>query len=329
MRSCYFSIVCDSGCDLPAPLLEGLGVVSVVVGREDDDNRAQRLAEAYRALAEQGYTSVISVHSSSEFSRAIDDARLAGAQVADEVSVEVLDTGVASVGTGMVVERLASWRAQGADGPSALAAAHVLAKSVRLLVVPTATARLSRRRTRHHHASSLGLTASTLRMKISGERALFLLSRGSLTALARATNLVELTSRLVHAMSAVAATEGALVYTLLETGDPRAVRAVEKPLDTNEFVSRCLGTVHANESVVETIGSGAVGVAFMPAHVYTAAFSELALLGSDLATAADDEALSDKHRVLPQRAKKARTEGPKPSKSASSSQSEDQPRRNS
>ncbi len=283
MRSGDFAIVCDSGCDLPAALLEELEVVSVAVGREGDDRMALRLAEAYRTLAEQGYACVISVHSSAEFSGSLDAARVAAAQVADEVGVETLDSGVASVGTGMLVERLASWRSQGADGPRALAAAHALSRSVRLLVVPTATARLSRRRTRHHHASSLGRTASTLRVRISGERALFLLSRAALTPLARATDLVELTSRLVHAMSAVAATEGALVYALLETGDARAVRAVEKPLDTNEFVSRCLGTAHADESVVETIGAGAVGVAFMPARVYTAPFSELALLGLDSA----------------------------------------------
>ena len=105
-------------------------------------------------------------------------------------------------------------------------------------------------------------------MRISGERGLYLLSRGEITQLARATELIDLTSRLAHAMSAVAASEGPLVYALVETGDARTLRAAEKPLDTNEFESRCLGTVRATPVVETLIGTGAVAVAFAPAAAY-------------------------------------------------------------
>ena len=69
-------------------------------------------------------------------------------------------------------------------------------------------------------------------------------------------------------MSAVSASEGPLVYATLETGDARALRALEKPLDTNEFEARALGTVSACPQVEKIIGSGAVGVAFAPSQAY-------------------------------------------------------------
>ena len=70
-------------------------------------------------------------------------------------------------------------------------------------------------------------------------------------------------------MSAVSAGEGPVTYALVETGDPRALRAVEKPLDTNEFESRRLGTVRATPAVEEVVGAGAVAVAFAPESAYS------------------------------------------------------------
>ena len=148
------------------------------------------------------------------------------------------------------------------------AAAEQLAGSVRLLVIPTASARFARRRSRKPRAGLLGRATSSLRIRLSGERGLYLISRGEITQLARSAELPDLTGRLAHAMSAVSASEGPLVYATLETGDARALRALEKPLDTNEFEARHLGTVSACPSVEKIIGSGAVGVAFAPSQAY-------------------------------------------------------------
>lgn len=270
MAETDFAIVCDSGCDLPPAFLERAGVerVSIEDALEGETDLVSLLAARYRELAARGCSHVVSVHSDASFSPAVHAARQAALACADDVKVSVVDSGSASAATGMLVDRLARYRHFGAAAEGSVDAARELASQVRLLVVPTAQARFGRRRTHRPHLGALGRATASLRVRISGERGLYLVSRGEVTQLARSTDLIELTSRLAHAMSAVSANVGPLVYALVETGDARALRAVEKPLDTNEFESRCLGTVRATPDVESVIGSGAVAVAIAPAAAY-------------------------------------------------------------
>lgn len=264
-----FAIVTDSSCDLPASFLERAGVAHVELSLLGDsaDAVAPALERAYRDLAARGYARVVSVHSAPCFSPALEAAHMAAASCADAIEVAPVDSGSGSAATGMLVDRVARHRYFDVPFERAVAAAEALAPHVRLLVVPTTSARFGRRRGRFR-LGALARATSSLRVRISGERGLYLLSRGEITQLARATELIDLTSRLAHAMSAVAASEGPLVYALVETGDARTLRAAEKPLDTNEFESRCLGTVRATPAVETLIGTGAVAVAFAPAAAY-------------------------------------------------------------
>lgn len=267
-----FAIVCDSGCDLPPAFLECAGVVLVDLGPAGaggEQDLSSRLERTYRDLAARGYARVASVHSAASFSPAILRAREAAEACTGVCEVEVVDSGAASAATGMLVDRISRYRYFGVEFDESVEAVRQLAGQVRLLVVPTAKAHFARRRTHRERQGILGRATASLRMRVSGERGLFLLSRGEVTQLARATDLVELTSRLAHAMSAVSAGEGPVTYALVETGDPRALRAVEKPLDTNEFESRRLGTVRATPAVEEVVGAGAVAVAFAPESAYS------------------------------------------------------------
>ena len=54
----------------------------------------------------------------------------------------------------------------------------------------------------------------------------------------------------------------------METGDRASLRALQKPLDTNEFEATSLGTLRATPPVEEVLGTGAVGVALVPARDY-------------------------------------------------------------
>ena len=269
-----FTIVCDRGCDLPPVYLEKAQATVIgdaphdALGHVDEVALTQELARTYRALAAQGHDKIASVHSSSSFSPELSCAREAAAACANVADVRVVDSGSASIATGMVLFRLACHWADGASLDAAVAAAERLAGSVRLLVIPTAAARFARRRSRKPRSGLLGRATSSLRIRISGERGLYLVSRGEVTQLARSSELTDLTGRLAHAMSAVSSSEGPLVYATLETGDPRALRMLEKPLDTNEFESRSLGVLRACPQVEKVVGSGAVGVAFAPAQIY-------------------------------------------------------------
>ena len=241
-----FAIVCDVGCDLPAHYLERMGAVIVDSCAEmpDDEELTARYANAYRALAKSGVTQIAAVHSSSAFSSEVVCACKAAASCVDVAEVRVIESAAASAATGMVVFRLACFREEGASFEGATTAA------------------------RRRGGALIRRATSSIRVRLSGERSLYLLSRGDLTQLARSAELPDLTGRLAHAMSAVASAEGPLVYACVETGDERALRALMKPLDTNEFDSECLGTLLMTEGVEHVVGRGAVGVAFVPASRY-------------------------------------------------------------
>lgn len=236
---------------------------------------ARELARTYRELAGPDGGQVVSVHSAAPLDGSLAAAQAAREEVAGEVGVLLLDAGSLSLGTGMVAERLASYRDRGATAEEALAAAAAFSRTVRLLVIPSSPAWLARHRERRRLAGRLYRATSSLRVRLSGERSLFLVSQGEVTQLARDTELVELTSRLAHAMSSVASGAGELVYAKLEAGDARALRALEKPLDINEFDSRCLGAVRITPASERSLGAGTVGVAFSPASSFDAPFPDL------------------------------------------------------
>ena len=277
-----FAIVTDASCDLTPAFLERAGVelVTPVEGPDGEKDFAGPLESLYRELAERGYMRVVSVHSAACFSSIVEGARRAAAACADVCTVEVVDSGAASAATGMLIDRIARYRYFDVAFEDAVAGVRSLASQVRLLAVPSAKARFDRRRHRPARTGALGRATTSLRVRITGERGLYLVSRGEITQLARATDLIELTSRLAHAMSAVSAGEGEVVYALVSTGDARALRAAEKPLDTNEFDSCCLGTVRATPGVESVLGAGAVAVAFAPASAYDRSEASLEGLGS-------------------------------------------------
>lgn len=274
-----FAIVCDRGCDLPPVYLERARATVLedvprdALGHVDEVALTQEYVRLYRSLAAQGRARIASVHSSASFSPEVTCAREAALACEGVADVRVIDSGSASVATGMVLFRLTCHLADDVPFERAVEAAERLAGTVRLLVIPTASARFSRRRSRKPRAGLLGRATSSLRIRISGERGLYLISHGEVTQLARSSELPDLTGRLAHAMSAVSASEGPLVYATLETGDARALRSLEKPLDTNEFEADRLGTVRPCPQVERIVGSGAVGVAFAPAQEYWRAAS--------------------------------------------------------
>ena len=265
-----FAIVCDVGCDLPAHYLERMRAVVVDSCDEmpDDEELTARYANAYRALAKSGVTQIAAVHSSPAFSSEVVCACKAAASCVDVAEVRVIESAAASAATGMVVFRLACFREDGVPFDEAVTAARELAEQVRLLVIPSRSPRFPERRSHRRGGALIRRATSSIRVRLSGERSLYLLARGDLTQLARSADLPDLTGRLAHAMSAVAANEGPLVYACVETGDRSALRALVKPLDTNEFDSRCLGTLLMTDGVERVVGRGAVGVAFVPASRY-------------------------------------------------------------
>ena len=186
-----YAIVCDETSDLPLSFLERAGVVPLRL--DDARDAAGTLGRVYRDLAGRGFPQVISIHSAALFSPVVDGAKIAAEACADVCDVLVVDSGSASAATGMLVDRAARYRHLDVPAPEAAAALAELAAHVRLLVVPAASAPLSARRRRTPRAGLIGRAAASLRMRVTGERGLYLLARGELTQLARGNDPAALT----------------------------------------------------------------------------------------------------------------------------------------
>ena len=250
-----FAIVCDASCDLPLSFLEKARVVPVRLA-DPESGDADPFERVYRGLAEKGYGHVVSIHSAASFSPLIECARAAAKTCADAIDVRIVDSGSASAATGMLIDRAARHRYF--DG------------QVRLLVIPvSSTLQAARRRQRGHgRAGLIGRAAATIRMRVTGERGLYLVSGGEITQLARNTDIAALSKRLSHAAAAVSSSNGPLLHALVEDGNARALRMVERALEEEGVQTGCLGTVRALPITEEVVGAGSVAVAIAPESSY-------------------------------------------------------------
>lgn len=289
-----FAIVCDSTCDLPPEIISRLKVVCVPLGVEiagrvlmdgaDRDEAVallgrrksghvellskERMADVYRRLIDEGYDRIVTVCSSLINTGSWNAAEEAASELSDaDHMLRTVDAGVSSVGLGMVVERLAVAREVGIQFEEAIARSRAFAREVRVLFIPEASSPFMRGNLRSRK-SGIMARASSLRLRVVGERTLFLQTRGESTALARSTDLSDLCGHAAHAMSSISAQEGELVYAVVGMVGSKTLRALEKPLDTNEFCSTKLGRGLVSPSILASVGFDAAGVAFAPRKAY-------------------------------------------------------------
>ena len=271
-----YAILTDSGCDLSAERLSQLGVACVelaVVG--EPDNRCvmpptpEELAETYRKLAAEGARAVLSLHSSSVLSRAVEAAR-AAAELAD-VPVEVVDTGCVSVALGLVVEGVAACRERGFSLGQAREQAIVLSEATHTVFIPTPGALPQAKRGLGVRAG-FRARAEALRVRLAGERRLLSIGHGSLPKeLDRSASLSDLAGKAVRTMSLSSHEAGPVCYLVLNAGSKGLLHLLEKSLDTNEFEYRRLGVTNAGPATLASAGEGSVALAWAPLSVFDGA----------------------------------------------------------
>lgn len=297
MAETDYAIACDATCDLPASFLAAAEVTlaDAPSAEEGLTAAADAFERVYRELAAAGFSQIVSLHSCMVFSPLVNAAREAAARCSDAVEVAVIDSGSASVATGMLVDRAARYRHFGVAFRDAVAGLVSLAERVRLLVVPSAQARLSRRR-RDRRVGLLARAAADIRVRLTGDRGLYLLAGGELTQLARSADASALAGRLARALGSVAGREGALVYALAEGGDPRILHAFEAALGADGAPAagsaragvpahapaaiRNLGTVHALAPSAQVLGDGSLACALAPEAAYDRPVEDLLGLGA-------------------------------------------------
>lgn len=228
----------------------------------------ERMVDVYRRLIDEGYDRIVTVCSSLINTGSWSAAEEAASELSDaDHMLRTVDAGVSSVGLGMVVERLAMAREVGIQFEEAIARSRAFAREVRVLFIPEASSPFMRGNLRSRK-SGIMARASSLRLRVVGERTLFLQTRGESTALARSTDLSDLCGHAAHAMSSISAQEGELVYAAVGMVGSKTLRALEKPLDTNEFCSTKLGRGLVSPSILASVGFDAAGVAFAPRKAY-------------------------------------------------------------
>ena len=228
----------------------------------------ERMVDVYRRLIDEGYNRIVTVCSSLINTGSWNAAEEAASELSDaDHMLRTVDAGVSSVGLGMVVERLAMAREVGIQFEEAIARSRAFAREVRVLFIPEASSPFMRGNLRSRK-SGIMARASSLRLRVVGERTLFLQTRGESTALARSTDLSDLCGHAAHAMSSISAQEGELVYAVVGMVGSKTLHALEKPLDTNEFCSTKLGRGLVSPSILASVGFDAAGVAFAPRKAY-------------------------------------------------------------
>lgn len=287
-----FAIVCDSGCDLSAESLAvaGVTVVPMVVrnaGRELRDLMDMSAADflrslptmhgqldsyapsekvfarTYEVLVSTGVREIVSIHTSAAMSDAYDIALRAARGVTGAV-VHVADSRCCSAQLALVLARLVADRDVGMAAAEALSRALQAARASRLMVIPAPDAR-PRARVRTAFRGSFRARTDSLRVRAVGARRVFLVGEdGAAVEAFRSTQLARLAGSIAREMSSYAQGVGPLTYLELTVGAPRALAALEKPLDTNEFESVGAGVLEAAPSTAVQIGVGAAGIAYVP-----------------------------------------------------------------
>ena len=154
-------IVTDSACDLPQSLVDELGITVVpltirIDGTEYVDREQLSTADfwakcatsptlpetaapapgqfeaAYRRLAAEGATSIVSVNLSAALSATMQSAELAARSVSPDITVTVVDSEQVTLGLGIVVAEAARLAAAGADHDTIVATAQSIAKRTKV-----------------------------------------------------------------------------------------------------------------------------------------------------------------------------------------------------
>ena len=242
------AVVADTCCDMPTELLAQLGVA--VCSRRPS---ADELIALYSSLLEQGYEGIVSVHKGIEAATA--RAAVASMGAADRVTV--VDANLTSIALALVVERTAHVAAAGGTAAEVSAAAEAAANEVVLLVISDSQAP-------RQGNGDLGDRFAYLRRRALGMHHLVSIDREGHKVIAASTELSNLTGRLAQSLGTRARTDGALCYIEAAGTSPGGLSQLEKPFDTNEYVSYHLATFVPAPELVYYAGPESLAVAVIP-----------------------------------------------------------------
>lgn len=287
-----FAIICDSACDLPAEWLEDAGVfvvpmhtrigtaeyadylsidpvdfyIELASSTKEPHTSHPSPAEfsaAYSRALEEGYKTLVSVHSSSALSGSYHAALVAARDAAKEAEVQVFDTLTISAAFGFVVEDLVRLRDAGKTSEEALSHARLVASAAKIGLIPSQDANIS---AMGRLKGSIARKLRRFSRSISGAYELLEVdAQGRLQKVASSASISVLGGNLIREMSIASRTAGPMAYVEINAGMPRTLSELTKPFDTNEFAKKRIRICNMSSALAAQFGLGAVGVAYLPA----------------------------------------------------------------
>ncbi len=292
LKNPQYAIVVDSGCDMPKTFYKDHQVELVPfhirLGKDEMIDLPEAMPEdfyvrfsskrervvtsqpslvefedVYKKLIEEGFDHIISVHMSSELSGSYQTALKAAAVFEEEdVTIEVIDSKLASAAIGFIVGDLVCMRDDGASFQDAVSHAQRMISLIKVFFIPTQKNALSNKK-----KFERGILASVhkFRDELFGTRFLETIDeQGNISSVTGASDVSSACALLARMMSKDAQLLGKLAYVEIYAGNQHALSFLEKPLDTNEFISHCAGVVESSPSISCYTGVGSIGITYIP-----------------------------------------------------------------
>lgn len=225
--------------------------------------------EVYRALIEEGYTEILSIHIARELSSTIETPRYLAQEMFKDVRIEVIDSYAATVGEGAMVLEAAAIAEAGGTMDEAIERVLAIRDTFKIHFVPDTLANLVKggRATRAQH-----LATSILNVKV----VIALGEKGCIDVAHKAKGMRNAVVYMVRQLVERSKNLGKLTYYKLHTRSERGLELIDKAVSGElELNASCAGIATIGPCIATHVGEHAVGLLSYPAELHSPLLDEV------------------------------------------------------
>ncbi|MBM6689352.1 DegV family protein [Collinsella tanakaei] len=225
--------------------------------------------EVYRALIEEGYTEILSIHIARELSSTIETPRYLAREVFKDVRIEVIDSYAATVGEGAMVLEAAAIAEAGGTMDEAIERVLAIRDTFKIHFVPDTLANLVKggRASRAQH-----LATSILNVKV----VIALGEKGCIDVAHKAKGMRNAVVYMVRQLVERSKNLGKLTYYKLHTRSERGLELIDKAVSGElELNASCAGIATIGPCIATHVGEHAVGLLSYPAELHSPLLDEV------------------------------------------------------
>ena len=225
----------------------------------------------YNALADEGYTEILSIHLSAALSGTYECARTVAAAVAEErgIRIEAIDSRSATVGQGAMVLEAACIAQAGGTMDEAIERVKNIRRTHKIYFIPDSLTNL----VKGGRASKFqGLATSVLNLKI----VVSLTETGAIEVLHKAKGMKNAVNYIVKLMAERTREVGPSVYYKLHTKAYKALEYMDRALEKVDAPVRFLTVATIGPTIATHVGLHAVGLFTYPEEYHNPELDDIA-----------------------------------------------------